>query len=428
MSEIIDIRALEILDSRGFPTVEVEVETEWGSIQRAAVPSGASTGMHEALELRDGDAHRYLGKGVQKACAFVEEELSMLLTGMDVQQQREIDQIMIEADGTPNKAQFGANALLGISLAVAKAAAEEAGLPLYRYLGGVNACMLPMPMMNIINGGAHADNRLDFQEFMIVPVGASQFSEALWMGAEVFHALKKVIRAKGFSTNVGDEGGFAPNLGSTEEAIELILAAIESAGFKPGDDFLLSMDAATSEMYDPKSKQYVFKKSGGDSLSATSLVDFWEKLCAQYPIASLEDGLAEDDWEGWKELTTRLGNTVQLVGDDLLVTNPVRIANAIEMGVANAVLIKVNQIGTLTETIDAVTMAQRAGYRCVISHRSGETEDSTIADLSVALNCGQIKTGSLSRSDRLAKYNQLLRIERELGPQATFPGKSIFGK
>ncbi len=428
MSEIIDIRALEILDSRGFPTVEVEVETEWGTIQRASVPSGASTGMHEALELRDGEARRYLGKGVQKACAYVEEELAMLLAGMDVQQQREIDQIMIEADGTSNKAQFGANALLGISLAVAKAAAVEASLPLYRYLGGVNACMLPMPMMNIINGGAHADNRLDFQEFMIVPVGASQFSEALRMGAEVFHALKKVIRAKGFSTNVGDEGGFAPNLGSTEEAIELILAAIESAGFKPGNDFLLSMDAATSEMYDPESRQYVFKKSGGERLSSTALVDFWEKLCGNYPIASLEDGLAEDDWEGWKELTTRLGNAVQLVGDDLLVTNPVRIAKAIEMDVANAVLIKVNQIGTLTETIEAVTMAQRAGYRCVISHRSGETEDSTIADLAVALNCGQIKTGSLSRTDRMAKYNQLLRIERELGPQATFPGKSIFGK
>ncbi|HEX5626350.1 MAG TPA: phosphopyruvate hydratase [Saprospiraceae bacterium] len=428
MSEIIDIRARQILDSRGFPTVEVEIETEMGVIERAAVPSGASTGKHEALEMRDGDKTRYKGKGVLKACQHVEEELADLLLGMEVSQQREIDQLMIEADGTENKARFGANAILGVSLAVAKAASVECDLPLYRYIGGVNACILPVPLMNIINGGAHADNKLDFQEFMIAPVGAESFAEALRMGSEVFHTLKSVLKAKGFSTNVGDEGGFAPNLSSNEEALDLILKAIEEAGYKPGEDLVLAMDPAVSEMYEESSGQYVFHKSTGKRLSSDEMVAYWLDLAKKYPIKSIEDGLAEDDWAAWQKITKAGGNSLQLVGDDLFVTNPKRIRKGIEMKAANSVLIKVNQIGTLTETIDAVQLAQRNAYTCVMSHRSGETEDTTIADLAVALQCGQIKTGSLCRSDRIAKYNQLLRIEEELGPQAVYPGKSIFDK
>lgn len=427
MSEIIDIRAREILDSRGFPTIEVEIETEMGVVQRAAVPSGASTGKHEALELRDKD-QRYMGKGVLKACAHVEEELAEQLIGIEVSQQREIDQLMIEADGTPNKERYGANALLGVSLAVAKAAAIESGLPLYRYIGGINACTLPVPMMNIVNGGAHADNKLDFQEFMIMPVGAPGFSEALRMGSEIFHQLKSVLKSKSYSTNVGDEGGFAPNLSSNEEAIELILDSIEKAGYKAGSEILLAMDAAVSELYNDSKKAYVFHKSDGTTMPSEKLVDYWIELCSKYPIASVEDGLAEDDWSGWELLTQKLGHKLQLVGDDLFVTNPVRIKRGIDKHIANAVLIKVNQIGTLTETIDAVQLAQKNGYNCVMSHRSGETEDTTIADLAVALHCGQIKTGSLSRSDRIAKYNQLLRIEEELGQQALYPGRNIFDK
>lgn len=427
MSEIIDIRAREILDSRGFPTIEVEIETALGVVQQAAVPSGASTGKHEALELRDMD-HRYMGKGVRKACAHVEEELAEQLIGMDVSQQREIDQLMIEADGTENKSQFGANALLGISLAVAKAAAYESGLPLYRYIGGINACTMPVPMMNIINGGAHADNKLDFQEFMIMPVGANNFTEALRMGSEIFHQLKSVLKSNAYSTNVGDEGGFAPNLNSNEEAIELILSSIEKAGYKVEVDVLLAMDAAVSELYDDNKANYVFHKSDGSVKSSEQMVAYWEELCSKYPIASIEDGLAEDDWAGWELLSHKLAQKIQLVGDDLFVTNSKRIKKGIENHVANAVLIKVNQIGTLTETIEAVQLAQNNGYKCVMSHRSGETEDTTIADLAVALNCGQIKTGSLSRSDRVAKYNQLLRIEEELGQQAFYPGRNIFDK
>lgn len=428
MSEIIDIRAREILDSRGFPTIEVEIETEAGVVERAAVPSGASTGKHEALELRDGEVNRYLGKGVLQACNYVEEDLADLLLGMEVSQQREIDQIMLELDGTENKARFGANSILGISLAVAKAAAFEAGLPLYRYVGGVNASTLPVPMMNIINGGAHADNSLDFQEFMIMPVGASSFTEALRMGAEVFHHLKKQLKTSGYSTNVGDEGGFAPNLRSHEEAIEIILTSIEKAGFQTGKDLVLAFDAAVSELYDEKSKLYHFHKSGQPPKDSSQMVAYWENLASQYPIFSIEDGMAEDDWEGWTHLTKALGQKLQLVGDDLFVTNPKRIQNGLDLHCANSVLIKVNQIGTLTETIEAVQLAQRNRYQCIMSHRSGETEDTTIADLAVALNCGQIKTGSMSRSDRIAKYNQLLRIEEELGQQAYYPGKRIFDK
>lgn len=428
MSEIIDIRARQILDSRGFPTVEVEVETEFGIVERAAVPSGASTGKHEAVELRDGDQTKFLGKGVLKACQFIEEELAEEILGMDVSQQRAIDKTMIEADGTENKSRFGANAILGISLAVAKAASTEANLPLYKYIGGVNAHTLPVPLMNIVNGGAHADNKLDFQEFMIAPIGASTFAEALRMGSEVFHHLKAVLKSKGFSTNVGDEGGFAPALNTNEEALDLIMLAIEKAGYKPGADISLAMDPAVSELFDEKTQKYVFHKSDGRTLSSEQMVDYWIRLATNYPLVSIEDALAEDDWNAWIALTKAIGHKIQLVGDDLFVTNPKRIQQGIASKAANAVLIKLNQIGTLTETIDAVHLAQSHSFKCVMSHRSGETEDTTIADLSVALHCGQIKTGSLSRSDRIAKYNQLLRIEEELENQAYYPGKMIFDK
>lgn len=428
MSEIIDIRARQILDSRGFPTVEVEVETEFGIVERAAVPSGASTGKHEAVELRDGDQTKFLGKGVLKACQFIEEELAEEILGMDVSQQRAIDKTMIEADGTENKSRFGANAILGISLAVAKAASTEANLPLYKYIGGVNAHTLPVPLMNIVNGGAHADNKLDFQEFMIAPVGASTFAEALRMGSEVFHNLKAVLKSKGFSTNVGDEGGFAPALNTNEEALDLIMLAIDKAGYKAGQDIALAMDPAVSELFDEKTQRYVFHKSDGRSLSSEQMVDYWIRLAANYPLVSIEDALAEDDWNAWIELTKAIGHKIQLVGDDLFVTNPKRIQQGISLHAANAVLIKLNQIGTVTETIDAVQLAQSNSFKCVMSHRSGETEDTTIADLAVALHCGQIKTGSLSRSDRVAKYNQLLRIEEELENQAYYPGKMIFDK
>jgi len=428
MSEIIDIRARQILDSRGFPTVEVEVETEFGIVERAAVPSGASTGKHEAVELRDGDQTKFLGKGVLKACQFIEEELAEEILGMDVSQQRAIDKTMIEADGTENKSRFGANAILGISLAVAKAASTEANLPLYKYIGGVNAHTLPVPLMNIVNGGAHADNKLDFQEFMIAPIGASSFAEALRMGSEVFHNLKAVLKSKGFSTNVGDEGGFAPALDTNEEALDLIMLAIDKAGYKAGHDIALAMDPAVSELFDEKTQRYVFHKSDGRSLSSEQMVDYWIRLASNYPLVSIEDALAEDDWNAWVALTKAIGHKIQLVGDDLFVTNPKRIQQGISLHAANAVLIKLNQIGTLTETIDAVHLAQSNSYKCVMSHRSGETEDTTIADLAVALHCGQIKTGSLSRSDRFAKYNQLLRIEEELENQAYYPGKMIFDK
>lgn len=428
MSEIIDIRARQILDSRGFPTVEVEVETEFGIVERAAVPSGASTGKHEAVELRDGDQTKFLGKGVLKACQFIEEELAEEILGMDVSQQRAIDKTMIEADGTENKSRFGANAILGISLAVAKAASTEANLPLYKYIGGVNAHTLPVPLMNIVNGGAHADNKLDFQEFMIAPIGASSFAEALRMGSEVFHNLKAVLKSKGFSTNVGDEGGFAPALNTNEEALDLIMLAIDKAGYKAGQDIALAMDPAVSELFDEKTQRYVFHKSDGRSLSSEQMVDYWIRLAANYPLVSIEDALAEDDWNAWIALTKAIGHKIQLVGDDLFVTNPKRIQQGISLHAANAVLIKLNQIGTLTETIDAVQLAQSNSFKCVMSHRSGETEDTTIADLAVALHCGQIKTGSLSRSDRVAKYNQLLRIEEELDNQAYYPGKMIFDK
>ncbi|MFS8617202.1 MAG: phosphopyruvate hydratase [Solitalea sp.] len=423
MSIIYDVKARQILDSRGNPTVEVDVTTENGIVGRAAVPSGASTGTHEAVELRDGDDTHYLGKGVSKAVENVNEELADALRGMDVFDQNLIDKMMLEVDGTENKGKMGANAILGVSMAVAKAAAQESRQPLYRYVGGVNANTLPIPLMNILNGGAHADNKIDFQEFMIMPVGADTFRESLRMGVEVFHHLKSVLKKKGYSTNVGDEGGFAPNIGSNEEAIETVLQAIESAGYKPGDEIYIAMDAATSELY--KDGVYTFHKSDGKTMSSEELVDYWATWCEKYPILSIEDGLAEDDWDGWKALTARVGDRVQLVGDDLFVTNVTRLAQGIENDIANSILVKVNQIGSLTETIDAVNMAHRAGYTSVMSHRSGETEDTTIADLAVALNCGQIKTGSASRSDRIAKYNQLLRIEEELGETAYFPGKAF---
>jgi enolase len=424
MSRIIDIIGREILDSRGNPTVEVDVITESGGFGRAAVPSGASTGKYEAVELRDGDV-RYMGKGVQRAVAFVNEELSNVLLGVDVLDQRYLDQLMLEADGTENKSAFGANAILGISLAAAKAGADLLGQSLYKYIGGVHAHMLPVPMMNILNGGSHADNSIDFQEFMVMPVGADRFSEGLQMGVEIFHHLKSVLKSKGYSTNVGDEGGFAPNMKSNKEAIETVLEAIEKAGYKPGDDVFIAMDAAASEFYDEKSGEYVFSQSTGDRLTSEQMVQYWKEWCDNYPILSIEDGLHEDDWDGWKSMTEVLGNRIQLVGDDLFVTNVKRLHRGIQEGVANSILVKVNQIGTLTETIEAVDMAHRNGYTSVMSHRSGETEDTTIADLAVALNTGQIKTGSASRSDRIAKYNQLLRIEQELGDSAEYYGKNM---
>jgi len=417
MTAIIDIIGREILDSRGNPTVEVDVTLETGAFGRAAVPSGASTGAHEAVELRDSDMGRYLGKGVQKACAAVDGEIFEALSGMDAENQLLIDSLMIELDGTENKSRLGANAILGVSLAVAKAAADEAALPLYNYIGGANAHLLPVPMMNIINGGAHADNPIDIQEFMIIPEGAESIADAVRMGTEVFHSLKKALQDEGHNTNVGDEGGFAPGLSSADEALSFVMKAIESAGYKPGDDISLALDSASSEFY--KNGKYELEGES-KSLDADGMCDYYADLVARFPIVSIEDGLDEDDWDGWKSLTDLLGEKVQLVGDDLFVTNPNRLKDGITKGVANSILIKVNQIGTLSETLEAVEMAHKAGYTAVISHRSGETEDSTIADISVATNAGQIKTGSLSRSDRLAKYNQLIRIEELLGPVARF--------
>lgn len=428
MSEIIGIIGRQILDSRGNPTVEVDVITAAGAIGRAAVPSGASTGVHEAVELRDGDPKKYLGKSVLKAVQNVNKVIAEDLKGMNVQDQNRIDARMIELDGTSNKGNLGANAILGVSLACAKAAAMETGQELYRYIGGCNANTLPVPMMNILNGGSHADNSIDFQEFMIMPIGAESFAQALQMGAEVFHNLKSVLKSQGYSTNVGDEGGFAPNLKSNEEAIEVVIKAIEKAGYKPGEDICIALDPAASEYFIPEENVYHLKKSSGAKLTPAQMVDYWADWCQKYPIVSIEDGMAEDDWDGWKMLTDKIGDHIQLVGDDLFVTNVERLAMGFEKGVANSILIKVNQIGTLTETINAVNMAHRAGYTAVISHRSGETEDTTIADLSVALNTGMIKTGSASRTDRIAKYNQLLRIEEMLGEDASFPGKSIFGR
>ncbi|HXI01209.1 MAG TPA: phosphopyruvate hydratase [Sphingobacteriaceae bacterium] len=425
MSLILDVHARQILDSRGNPTVEVDVITENGIIGRAAVPSGASTGTHEAVELRDEDKGAYMGKGVLKAVENVNEKLAKELQGIDVFEQNSIDKLMIDIDGTENKAKIGANAILGVSLAVAKAAAQESRQPLYRYIGGVNANMLPIPMMNILNGGAHADNKIDFQEFMVMPVGAATFSEALRMGVEVFHHLKTVLKKQGYSTNVGDEGGFAPDIQSNEEAIEIVLTAIEAAGYKPGEDIFIAMDAAVSELYDADKKLYKFHKSDGKTFTSDELVNYWVEWSNKYPIISLEDALAEDDWDGWASLTRSIGDRVQLVGDDLFVTNVKRLQQGIDNNIANSILVKVNQIGSLTETINAVSLAQNNGYTSVMSHRSGETEDYTIADLSVALNCGQIKTGSASRSDRIAKYNQLLRIEEELGSSARFIGKDF---
>ena len=426
MPFIADVYAREVLDSRGNPTIEVEVYTESGAYGRAMVPSGASTGEHEAVELRDGDKKRYLGKGVLKAVENVNEVIAPEIIGLDVTQQAYIDQLMIDLDGTPNKAKLGANAILGVSMAVARAAADFSGLPLYLYLGGFNAKELPVPMMNIINGGSHADNNVDFQEFMIMPVGFNSFSDALRCGAEVFHSLKKVLSGKGYNTAVGDEGGFAPNLKSNEEAVTVILEAIEAAGYKPGSQVKLAMDVASSEFYNKQTGKYVLAGEGGKELTSQELVAFYKDLVTKYPIVSIEDGLDENDWEGWKMMTDELGSLVQLVGDDFFVTNTDRLSKGIEQGIANSILIKVNQIGTLTETFNAVEMAKRAGYTSVLSHRSGETEDSTIADIAVATNCGQIKTGSLSRTDRIAKYNQLLRIEDELGTTAVFRGASTF--
>jgi len=425
MDEIAEVIAREILDSRGNPTVEVEVETEEGFKGRAAVPSGASTGKHEAVELRDNDPKRYLGKGVLDAVSSVHDEIADEILGMRVMDQMGIDNLMVRLDGTANKSRLGANAILGVSLAVAHAAAQSVDMPLYRYIGGVGARTLPVPMMNILNGGSHADNSIDFQEFMIMPVGAETFSDALRMGAEVFHHLKAVLRKKGYSTNVGDEGGFAPDIKSNEEAIETVLAAIEAAGYRPGDDFYIALDAAASEFYVESEGVYHFKKSSGKKLSQDEMVAYWQSWAERYPICSIEDGLAEDDWGTWVKLTKALGQRVQLVGDDLFVTNTNRLQQGLKMGAANAILLKVNQIGTLTETIAATDLAHRNRYASVMSHRSGETEDTTIADLAVALNTGQIKTGSLSRSDRVAKYNRLLRIEEELGEVAFYPGKSI---
>jgi enolase len=423
MTAILDIHAREILDSRGNPTVEVDVLLEDGSFGRAAVPSGASTGAYEAVEKRDGDKTRYMGKGVLQAVAAVNDPISKALIDLDAEDQEEIDAVMIALDGTDNKANLGANAILGVSLAVAKAAADARGLPLYRYIGGVNAHVLPVPMMNIINGGEHADNPIDFQEFMVMPIGASSLSEAVRWGSEIFHTLKKGLHEKGLATAVGDEGGFAPNLASSRAALDFIMASIEKAGFKAGEDVVLALDPAATEFF----KNGKYEISGeGLSLTPLEMVDYYAALCADYPIKSIEDGMAEDDFEGWKAITDKIGNSVQLVGDDLFVTNPKRLSMGIEKGLANSLLVKVNQIGTLTETLAAVSMAHRASYTAVMSHRSGETEDATIADLAVATNCGQIKTGSLARSDRLAKYNQLIRIEEELGSSAHYAGRSIF--
>ena len=425
MSQIAKIHARQVLDSRGNPTIEVDVYTTSGVLGRAIVPSGASTGKHEAVELRDGDKKKYLGKGVLKAVDNVNSKIAKELEGMSIFEQNALDQIMILLDGTPNKAKLGANAILGVSLAVAKAAAEELGMPLYRYVGGVNANTLPIPLMNILNGGSHADNKIDFQEFMVVPTGADTFSDALRMGVEVFHNLKNVLKKKGHSTNVGDEGGFAPNIGSNEEAIETVMSAIEAAGYKPGKDIFIALDPAASEFYDAKAKVYHFHKSSGKKLKSEEMVDYWVNWAKKYPIISIEDGMAEDDWKGWALMTEKLGDKIQLVGDDIFVTNVTRLQQGIDEHVANSILVKVNQIGTLTETINAVNLANRNAYTAVMSHRSGETEDTTIADLAVALNCGQIKTGSASRTDRIAKYNQLLRIEEELGPMAYYPGRNF---
>ncbi len=430
MSFIADIHARQILDSRGNPTVEVDVITENGIVGRAAVPSGASTGKHEAVELRDGDKTKYLGRGVLKAVENVNDIIADQLIGIDVARQTYIDHLLIKIDGTENKARLGANATLAVSMAVAKAAAEESALPLFRYLGGVNATVLPMPLMNIMNGGAHADNKIDFQEFMIVPHGATSFSEGLRWGVEVFHNLKSVLKKKGYSTNVGDEGGFAPEIQSNEEAIETVLEAIKTAGYEPGTQISIAMDAAASEMYDEATNTYKFYKSNPlKIISSDEMVAYWTEWANKYPIVSIEDGMAEDDWVGWKKLTESIGSRCQLVGDDLFVTNVKRLKDGIDKNISNSILIKVNQIGTVTETINAVQMAQNAGFTTIMSHRSGETEDTTIADLAVALNCGQIKTGSASRTDRMAKYNQLIRIEEMLGENAVYPnGKIKFGK
>lgn len=424
MSYIAKIIGRQILDSRGNPTVEVDVITTSGILGRAAVPSGASTGIHEAVELRDGDNSAYLGKGVLKAVANVNSIIDEALRGFDVCDQKAIDTKLIELDGSDNKSNIGANAILGTSLACAKAAADESGLGLFKYVGGVGAVTMPVPMMNILNGGSHADNKIDIQEFMVMPFGAESFSEGLRWGTEIFHHLKNVLKSRGMSTNVGDEGGFAPNLGSNEEAIQVVIEAIEKAGYKAGEDVYIALDAASSEFYNEDSQKYVFE-STGEQMSSEEMVNFWVDWCEKYPIVSIEDGLAEDDWMGWKLATEKLGHKVQLVGDDLFVTNTKRLARGIDESIANSILVKVNQIGTLTETIEAVQMATRNGYTSVMSHRSGETEDNTIADLAVALNCGQIKTGSASRSDRMAKYNQLLRIEEELGQTAIYPGKTF---
>ena len=423
MTAILDVHARQILDSRGNPTVEVEVMLEDGSFGRAAVPSGASTGAHEAVEKRDGDQSRYHGRGVTQAVEAVRGEIAEAVVGIDAEDQAEIDALLIELDGTENKGRLGANAILGVSLATARAAADARGLPLYRYVGGVSAQLLPVPMMNIINGGEHADNAIDFQEFMVMPVGAANLEEAVRCGAEIFHTLKKGLSEAGLSTAVGDEGGFAPNIGRTRDALDFIMKSVERAGYKPGDDVVLALDCAATEYFRGGS----YAMTGEErSFAPAEMVDYLEELARDYPISSIEDGMAEDDWEGWKLLTERIGDRVQLVGDDLFVTNPKRLATGIERGIGNSILIKVNQIGTLSETLEAVAMAQRAGYTAVMSHRSGETEDTTIADLAVATNCGQIKTGSLARSDRLAKYNQLIRIEEELGSAAKYAGRAIF--
>ncbi len=424
--EIIKVVGREILDSRGNPTVEADVHLADGSIGRAAVPSGASTGEHEAVELRDGDKKRYLGKGTRKAVENIQNEIAKAVTGLDAAEQSAVDRKMIEADGTSNKGRLGANAILAVSMATARAEADSQGTPLYRYLGGVQANLLPVPMMNILNGGAHADNSVDPQEFMIVPFGAAKFSEGLRWGAEVFHTLKAVLKSRGYSTSVGDEGGFAPNLKSNEEALDVVVEAIQKAGYKPGEQIGIALDPAASEFYDNSKKKYVFKKSDKSERTSQQMVEFWAKWVEQYPIVSIEDGMAEDDWDGWKKMTDVLGKKIQLVGDDLFVTNTERLAQGIEKGIANSILIKVNQIGTLTETLEAMRMATEAGYTSVVSHRSGETEDAFIADLVVATSAGQIKTGSASRTDRIAKYNQLLRIEEELGAAAKYAGRKAF--